>query len=88
MEGFQQEHKRTYTDLSTVESSRNDLTAEEFPEGPAGADLPAETLGKSSPWRVTQRPPNRFGYENRRLHKGIPREYPQDHKLPEEREEE
>jgi hypothetical protein len=49
MEGFKQEKKQAYTDLSTVESSRNDLTAEEFPEGPAGADLRSETLGKSSP---------------------------------------
>jgi len=71
--------ERKYTDLSTVESSRNDLTAEEFPEGPYGSDLLTESLGKSSPWREDQRPPHSFTYENRELHAGLPREYPGDH---------
>lgn len=84
MEGFGKERKQPYTDLSTVESQRNDLTAEEFPEGPAGSELKSETLGKSTPWRNTQRPPNSFAYENHELHKGLPRDYPQDHKLQDE----
>jgi hypothetical protein len=86
MEGFEHENKQPYTDLSTVESGRNDLTAEEFPEGPAGSSLKSESLGKSTPWRDTQRPPNRFAYENRKLHQGLPRSYPQDHKLHDESE--
>lgn len=79
MEGFLKEDKSDYTDLATVESQRNDLTAEEFPEGPLGSDAHSETLGKSTPWRDTQRPPNRFSYENRELHEGLPRVYPPDH---------
>ncbi len=95
MKGFLKEDKREYTDLSTVESMRNDLTAEEFPEGPYGSNLLTETLGKSSPWRDDQRPQNRFSYENRELHEGLPRldppahfthddeedEYPTEHEL-------
>jgi hypothetical protein len=71
--------REEYKDLSTVESQRNDLTAEEFPEGPYGSSLLTETLGKSSPWRKEQRPQNRFSYENRELHEGIPRQYPGAH---------
>ena len=79
MEGFMEERPKKYTDLATVESQRNDLTAEEFPEGPYGSSLLTETLGKSTPWRKDQRPPNRFAYENRELHEGLPRVYPPDH---------
>ncbi|MFC6331325.1 hypothetical protein ACFP56_01710 [Paenibacillus septentrionalis] len=77
-EGFLKEERSEYTDLATVESQRNDLTAEEFAEGPYGSPINAETLGKSTPWRKDQRPPNRFDYENRALHKGTERVYPDD----------
>lgn len=77
--GFMKEDRSKYTDLATVESRRNDLTAEEFPEGPYGMDLMSESLGKSTPWREDQRPPNSFAYENRELHEGLPRVYPPDH---------
>ncbi|MFC5648115.1 hypothetical protein ACFPYJ_03100 [Paenibacillus solisilvae] len=76
MSGFIKEDKQPDTDLATVESQRNDLTAEEFPEGPYGSDKITESLGKSKPWRVDQRSSNRFDYENRELHSGIDREYP------------
>lgn len=78
-EGFIPERRSNYTDVDSVESKRNDLTAEEFPEGPYGADLLTETLGKSSPWRQDQRPQKRFAYEYRNLHEGLPRVYPPDH---------
>jgi hypothetical protein len=77
--GFRKEDRQEYTDVSTVESQRNDLAAEEFPEGPYGMDLMTETLGKSTPWREDQRPPNRFTYENRELHEGMPRLDPPNH---------
>lgn len=76
---FKQEDRAEYTDLATVESMRNDLTAEEFPEGPYGMSLESESLGKSSPWRKDQRSPRPYGYENRTLHEGLPRGYPADH---------
>lgn len=80
MDRFVQEDRQPYTDVSTVESQRNDLIAEEFPEGPYGSDLLSESLGKSTPWRMNQRPSNRFGYENRSLHEGLDRDYPgEDH---------
>lgn len=74
--GFLSEHRDEYTDLETVESQRNDLIPEEFPEGPYGTSLNTESLGKSTPWRKDQRPPNRFSYENHELHEGIKRDYP------------
>jgi hypothetical protein len=79
MKGFRDERDREYTDLDTVESQRNDLAAEEFPEGPYGSSLPVLSFGKSTPWRIDQRPPNRFRYENRMLHLGMDRDYPPDH---------
>lgn len=45
------ETEHNHTDVSTVQSQRNDLTAEEFPEGPYGASIESESLGKSAPWR-------------------------------------
>lgn len=63
-------------DLSTVKSHDNDLTAEEFPEGPYGSDLASESLGKSTPWRKGQHVQSNFGYENKSLHKGLRRDYP------------
>jgi hypothetical protein len=77
--------KAPKADLSTVESQRNDLTAEEFPDGPYGADIQS-SLGKSTPWREEQRPPNSYTYENRELHAGLNRGYPGDHELHDEAE--
>ena len=71
----------TFTDLETVESQRNDLIPEEFPEGPYGTSLNTESLGKSTPWRKDQRPTNQFSYENRELHEGIKRDYPRRRRL-------
>jgi len=73
--GFINEQHEPFTDFANVESQRNDLVAEEFPEGPYGSPIHAESLGKSTPWRIDQRPPNRFDYENRQLHAGMEREY-------------
>jgi hypothetical protein len=83
-EGFIDENRDEATDLATVESQRNDLIAEEFPEGPYGSSLPVESLGKSTPWRKDQRPPNSFSYENRELHEGLQRNYPGDHETHDE----
>jgi hypothetical protein len=81
---FLPEKKQPEPDLATVESSRNDLAAEEFPEGPYGSASPVDSWGKSSPWRDDQRPQNRFSYENRGLHAGLERDYPGDHELHDE----
>ncbi|MEK3731259.1 MULTISPECIES: hypothetical protein [Paenibacillus] len=81
MSPFKKEDRDRYTDLSTVESQRNDLTAEEFPEGPFGSSITADSLGKSTPWRVDQRPPNRFDYENRSLHKQQQRDFPSEDQI-------
>ncbi|MFC5468710.1 hypothetical protein ACFPPD_08240 [Cohnella suwonensis] len=84
---FRKERKQATTDLKTVESRRNDLAPEEFPEGPYGFSAEfSETLGKSTPWRDDQRPPNPFSYENRELHAGLDRGYPGDHEVHSENE--
>ncbi|MFC4305001.1 hypothetical protein [Cohnella boryungensis] len=79
MSEYLPEHKQPITDLATVESQRNDLAAEEFPEGPYGSAIVAPSLGKSTPWRDDQRPPSRFTFENRQFHAGLDRGYPGDH---------
>lgn len=67
-----------YRELKTVESQRNELVPEEFPEGPVGAatNFP---LGKSTPWRPGQHAGPRFTYEMREFHEGIPRVIPGSH---------
>lgn len=79
MTGFMKEDRRQFTDFATVESQRNDLVPEEFPDGPYGSINSIAALGKSTPWRIDQRPPNPFSYENRKLHEGMARNYPPDH---------
>lgn len=87
MTEFKHERRSEYTDFATVESQRNDLTAEEFSEGSYGSEEPAK-LGKSTPWRVDQRPPNRFTYENRELHEGLMRHDPASHPTHDEEQDE
>ncbi|HTG71780.1 MAG TPA: hypothetical protein VL921_21150 [Candidatus Udaeobacter sp.] len=76
MDPFTHENRQPYTDVSTVESQRNDLIPEEFPDGPYGSDLRMESKGKSTPWRIDQRSLSPFNYENRALHAGLSRDYP------------
>lgn len=76
MDSYVNENRQKETDVASVESQRNDLIPEEFPEGPYEADLLSESLGKSSPWRIDQRRTGRFGYENAALHEGLDRDYP------------
>ncbi|GGE07118.1 hypothetical protein GCM10011571_05440 [Marinithermofilum abyssi] len=77
-----------YQDLGTVESLRNEVVPEEFPEGPYGAATNEAHLGKSSPWRESQHAAPQFTYEMREFHEGIPRQVPGSHPTHDEREEE
>ncbi|OUM95406.1 MAG: hypothetical protein A9Z00_08675 [Thermobacillus sp. ZCTH02-B1] len=83
-EGFKPEDRQEETDLAVVESQRNDLTAEEFPEGPYGSPLATESLGKSEPHRIDQRSPRPFNYEDLAFHEGMERGYPGDQGKPDE----
>ncbi|RUS45519.1 hypothetical protein [Cohnella sp. AR92] len=67
-------------ELATVESQRNEIIPEEFPEGPYGMSLESPSLGKSTPWGEGQRSASAFAWENRELHAGLDRDYPGDHK--------
>lgn len=42
-------------ELSYVQSQRQDILPEEFPEGPYGASALTDGLGKSTPWEHGQR---------------------------------
>ncbi|MCA0755369.1 hypothetical protein KP806_09925 [Paenibacillus sp. N4] len=75
MDRFINEERRPYTDLATVESQRNELTSEEFPEGPYGSGMRVESLGKSKPWRIDQRSQKAYDYENHMLHDELSRDY-------------
>ncbi|WP_206438432.1 hypothetical protein [Paenibacillus whitsoniae] len=74
--GYISEDRLPYTDFKSVESQRNNLIPEEFPEGPYGTSIAYETLGKSTPWREEQHWTRAYSYENQELHKDIPRGYP------------
>lgn len=66
-------------DINTASSQRNDLSPEEFPDGAYGMSAEPDVIeGKSSPWRRGQHSPHPYGYENKRLHDGLSRQYPGD----------
>jgi len=68
LSGLKPDNRGKYSDISTVESQRNDLTTEEFSEGSYGTDIASDTLSKSTPWRIEQHSPSPFGYEDHELH--------------------
>jgi hypothetical protein len=51
-------------EISYVQSMRNDVLPEEFPEGPYGSAALAEGIGKSEPWRPGQRAVSPFRDQN------------------------
>lgn len=73
--------KRKYTDFANVETWRNFIIPEEYPEGsygaPEGKYSPVEN--KSTPWDQDQQPYSAFTYENRNLHQDLPRQFPGAH---------
>lgn len=71
----------TYTDVSTVETQRNFIIPEDFPEGPYGAPRGKHSLveNKSTPWKVGQRPYSAFNYEFKSMHQNRPRKFPGAH---------
>ncbi|CDQ20143.1 hypothetical protein [Halobacillus karajensis] len=65
-----------YTDFANVETQRNFLTSEEFPEGSYGNSIGKEKAvsNKDTPWQEGQQYYSNFAYENRNLHAGLPRQ--------------
>ncbi len=73
---FLKEKRNTpLTDLATVESQRNELVAEEFPEGAYGNPR-NDKLGKDTPYLASQHASPQYTYENREFHEGIVRQDP------------
>lgn len=70
---------RAYSDVSTVESQKDNLIPEEFPEGTYGSAINSEVLGKKNDFLESQSATSAFTYENKDLHEGIPRIYPMSH---------
>jgi hypothetical protein len=73
--------EEVYTDFSNVETQRNFLTAEEFPEGPFGSSIGKNepVKNKETPWEPGQQFYSNFTYENRNFHEDIPRQFPGAH---------
>ena len=69
---------RAFSDLSTVESQKDNLQPEEFTEGPYGASTNYK-LGKDGDYLESQRPTSAFTYEYKDFHEGINRAYPGGH---------
>lgn len=67
-----------YQELDSVVSQHQELSPEEFPEGPYGSAIPSR-LGKQSPWRPGQHAAPQFTYEMRKFHRGLPRQFPGSH---------
>lgn len=70
-----------YSDFSNVETQEDFLAAEEFPEGSFGSPKgkTEAVKNKSTPWEDSQQYTSSFTYENRTLHKDIPRQFPGAH---------
>ncbi|WP_170008063.1 cytosolic protein [Bacillus fonticola] len=78
-----QQHKKqpldkeeeVYTDFSNVETMRNFVAPEPFPEGPYGAPRGENepVVNKTTPWEEGQRYYSAYNYENKSLHADIPR---------------
>ncbi|MEJ8544027.1 hypothetical protein [Brevibacillus borstelensis] len=77
---YQEYDNKPYSELSTVESQRNEILQEEFPEGPYGAATNEARLGKATGWEPGQHSTStRFTYETRQMHKDLPRQLPGAH---------
>ena len=72
------ERQRDFSDLSTVESQKDNLLPEEFPDGPYGSPVNLE-LEKDTPYLESQRSTSAFTYEDKEFHEGIKRLYPEGH---------
>ncbi|GAB7386915.1 hypothetical protein BSNK01_07510 [Bacillaceae bacterium] len=68
--------KRKYTDTDVVESQRNEIIPEEFPEGPYGSPM---NFPLSQEWEPYEHAISAFTYEARQFHEGIPRREPGSH---------
>jgi len=70
-----------YSDFANVVDQNQFLTSEEFPEGsygqPTGDDRPV--TNKDTPWVEGQKYISGFTYEDRTLHKNLPRQFPGAH---------
>ncbi|SDJ18361.1 hypothetical protein [Natribacillus halophilus] len=72
--------RENYSDFESVESQQNELIGEEFAEGAYGSPFEETTGQKSTPWQHDQHRVTAFTYENRELHAGGGRYFPQAHK--------
>ncbi|UJL45188.1 hypothetical protein KFZ58_12295 [Virgibacillus sp. NKC19-16] len=83
---MKKKEKKNYSDFSNVDSRRNTLIPEEYPEGPFGSTIHKDEKveGKSTPWREGQKRDSAFVYPDRDLHDDLPRQTPGAHPLHDE----
>ena len=67
---------KTYFGFSNVETQKNYVIPEEFPEGSYGSSQGENDLveNKSTPWREGQRSYSAYNYEFKSLHQNLPRQ--------------
>ncbi|CAJ1001762.1 MULTISPECIES: hypothetical protein [Bacillales] len=70
---YEEYDNQRYSELSVVESQRNEIIPEEFPEGPYGAAT-NDKLGKATGWEPGQHAISNFTYEYRNFHQNLPRQ--------------
>jgi len=76
---YQEYSNQQYSELSTVESMRNEILPEEFPDGPYGAATHEVKLGKATGWEDQQHRVSNLAYEYRNFHQNLPRHEPASH---------
>jgi hypothetical protein len=77
-----------YRDFKVVQSQRNEILQEEFPEGPYGSSTNEIKLGKATPWEEGQHSTTtHYTYETREFHEDLQRLYPGAHPIHDDPEE-
>lgn len=83
---MKKKEKRNYSDFSNVDSMRNNLIPEEFPEGPSGSTIrkDEEVESKSTPWKEGQKRESAYVFPYKELHDDLPRQAPGAHPIHDE----
>ncbi|MBY7143988.1 hypothetical protein KFZ56_13225 [Virgibacillus sp. NKC19-3] len=78
--------KKDYSDFSNVDSMRNVLIPEEYPEGAFGSAVnkDEQVESKSTPWKEGQKRDSAFVFPDKKLHNDLPRQTPGAHPIHDE----
>jgi len=71
------DERKNYADVDTVESQKENILPEEFPEGYYGAPDNRQLAKERT--SIGERPTSAFTYEAKKFHEGLSRDYPDAH---------